>query len=422
MIVAVMMILLPGLLQAFEYKSNRLYKEHAADQDISQFIRKSLQNSGDLQELFALGEQDYNKFVDSKILQDYSSYFDGVSTGQSDRFYGANADVATEILKIHDQAVAYISPSIREKFEPKLHAVLFDILNNSSKNIEKINEYTYHVSSSDSSFSDTAADKILNYVVLHRKLNFQIYHVLEDMINTKNYKPSVMQFILDNFTITQKVAGVDAIDQGDLSPLMKACQDASEQALLKVKFLATCKADVNFKIQLGYTPLMYACQNSGSQAFNIVQYLVEKGADLNVKTKFGMIPLMYACENTGPQAFDIVRYLFAKGANVNIQDQFGYTLLMRACDNRGPQAFDIVRYLVENGVNVNFQDLFGSTALIYACRNTGPQALNIVHYLLDCGANRNIRTSSGVTAFGCACTQKIKDILKNYQSKASSYA
>jgi hypothetical protein len=322
MIVTWIMILLPGLLQAFEYKGTRLYKEHGADENISQFIRDSLKNSPDLQELFVLGEQDYKKFVDSKILQDYSSYFDGVSTGQGDSFYGANADVGQEILKIHDQAVAHISPLIRKKIEQKLHKVLFDILQDSSKNIEKINKYAYHVSSSDSSFLDKQADEILNDAVLHRKLNFQIYPVLEFMIKTENYKPSVMQFIIDNFTIVQKVTGVDKVDKSDRIqkiPLMKACEDTSDQALLRVKFLVKCKADVDSKSSFGSTALMYACSNAGPQAFDIVRYLVEKGADVNFKNKFDSTALSFARNNQGAQGVNIVHYLLDSGADRNVR-------------------------------------------------------------------------------------------------------
>ncbi|NXH17937.1 ANKK1 protein, partial [Bucco capensis] len=127
----------------------------------------------------------------------------------------------------------------------------------------------------------------------------------------------------------------------------------------KVKFLLSCKVDVNSQVLCGYTPLTMAVQKRCPE---ICSVLVEHGADVNIPDADGWTPLHFAAQNGDDR---IVRLLLDHQALVNAQEHDGWTPLHLAAQNNFE---NVARVLLSRQADSNTQEVDGKTALhVAAC-------------------------------------------------------
>ncbi|NWR90004.1 ANKK1 protein, partial [Furnarius figulus] len=127
----------------------------------------------------------------------------------------------------------------------------------------------------------------------------------------------------------------------------------------KVKFLLSCKANVNSQVVCGYTPLIMAVQK---RLPDICSILIEHGADPNMPDEDGWTPLHFAAQNGDDR---IVRLLLDHQARVNAQEHDGWTPLHLAAQNNFE---NVARVLLSRQADSNTQEVDGKTALhVAAC-------------------------------------------------------
>ncbi|NXM31841.1 ANKK1 protein, partial [Oxyruncus cristatus] len=127
----------------------------------------------------------------------------------------------------------------------------------------------------------------------------------------------------------------------------------------KVKFLLSCKANVNSQVVCGYTPLIMAVQKRLPE---ICSVLIEHGADPNVPDEDGWTPLHFAAQSGDDR---IVRLLLDHQAQVNAQEHDGWTPLHLAAQNNFE---NVARVLLSRQADSNTQEADGKTALhVAAC-------------------------------------------------------
>ena len=134
-----------------------------------------------------------------------------------------------------------------------------------------------------------------------------------------------------------------------------------------------------------------------------VESLIEQGADVNGRVEGGYTPLIIAArEGHGP----IVRLLIDKGADVNAKEDNGVTALMTAAAKK---RHDIAKILVDAGADVNASNKKGLTALMFATTAGDTESVKM---LLAQGANADARTTSGYTALMIAQELKFSEITR----------
>ncbi|NXS52353.1 ANKK1 protein, partial [Brachypteracias leptosomus] len=127
----------------------------------------------------------------------------------------------------------------------------------------------------------------------------------------------------------------------------------------KVKFLLSCKANVNSQVICGYTPLIMAVQKRSPE---ICSLLIEHDADINLPDDDGWTPLHFAAQNGDDR---IVRLLLDHQAQVNAQEHDGWTPLHLAAQNNFE---NVARVLLSRQADSNTQEVDGKTALhVAAC-------------------------------------------------------
>ncbi|NXA07061.1 RN5A ribonuclease, partial [Sapayoa aenigma] len=198
-------------------------------------------------------------------------------------------------------------------------------------------------------------------------------------------------------------------------------------------------ADVNSKIQSGWTPLQsavrtgkvelvqllldkgacpHARKDNGGTAFtvagivgnvSILELLLDHGSDINDHDINGFTAFMEAAWYGKEEA---LKFLYSKGANVNLRrvtseekaklHKGGATALMDACREG---YFSVVKILVEEmGADVNIRDNRDRNALIHALKEdskkkkTPELALTIVRFLLDHRVDVKSKDECGKTA------------------------
>ncbi|NXL92740.1 RN5A ribonuclease, partial [Alectura lathami] len=222
---------------------------------------------------------------------------------------------------------------------------------------------------------------------------------------------------------------------GDFASELNAAVTNRERE--KVLELLEKGADVNSRVEGGWTPLQVAVQ-AGDK--DMVQLLLAKGACPHARKDNGgtafteaaiagnleILELLFACgfnvndhDNNGFTAFmeaawygkeEALRFLYSKGAHVNLRrvaseekkklSKGGRTALMDACWNGH---FSVVKTLVEEmGADLNICDNEDRNALVHALtkssRKKDESAVSIGHFLLDRGADINCKDESGKTA------------------------
>ncbi|NXS05651.1 RN5A ribonuclease, partial [Oxylabes madagascariensis] len=197
-------------------------------------------------------------------------------------------------------------------------------------------------------------------------------------------------------------------------------------------------ADVNSKVDSGWTPLMTAVQtreedlvrllldrgaslharkDNGGTAFTeagiagnvgILKLLLERGSDINDQDINGFTAFMEAAWYGKEEA---LRFLYSRGAEVNLRRETseekaklhkgGATALMDACRERH---FSAVKILVqEMRADVNIRDNRDRNALIHALKKGSGKkryesAVSIVHFLLEHGVDVKCKDECGKTA------------------------
>ncbi|XP_009076591.1 PREDICTED: 2-5A-dependent ribonuclease, partial [Acanthisitta chloris] len=197
-------------------------------------------------------------------------------------------------------------------------------------------------------------------------------------------------------------------------------------------------ADVNSKIEGGWTPLhtavqsgqedmvrllldkgacLYDRKDNGGTALteagiagnvNILELLLDRGLNINDHDINGFTAFMEAAWYGREEA---LKFLYSRGANVNLRrvtteekaklHKGGATALMDACKERH---FSSVKLLVEEmGADVNIRDNRDKNALIHALKKGSDKkryesAVSIVRFLLDHGVDVKSRDECGKTA------------------------
>ncbi|XP_066048210.1 2-5A-dependent ribonuclease isoform X2 [Chamaea fasciata] len=219
------------------------------------------------------------------------------------------------------------------------------------------------------------------------------------------------------------------------SELNAAVKYGDKEAVLE---LLERGADVNSKVDSGWTPLQTAVQtrgedlvrllldrgaslharkDNGGTAFTeagirgdvgILQLLLERGSDINDRDINGFTAFMEAAWYGKEEA---LRFLYSRGAEVNLRRETseekaklhkgGGTALMDACRERH---FSAVKILVqEMGADVNIRDNRDRNALIHALKKGSDKkryqsAVSIVRFLLEHGVDVKSKDECGKTA------------------------
>ncbi|NXC94908.1 RN5A ribonuclease, partial [Certhia familiaris] len=211
-------------------------------------------------------------------------------------------------------------------------------------------------------------------------------------------------------------------------------------------------ADVNSKVESGWTPLQTAVQtgekdlvqllldrgaslharkDNGGTAFTeagiagnveILGLLLERGSDINDQDINGFTAFMEAAWYGKEEA---LRFLHSRGAEVNLRrvtseekaklHKGGATALMDACRERH---FSTVKILVqEMRADVNIRDNRDRNALIHALKKGSvkkryQEAVSIVHFLLEHGVDMKSKDECGKTALILAVEMESPELVR----------
>ena len=134
-----------------------------------------------------------------------------------------------------------------------------------------------------------------------------------------------------------------------------------------------------------------------------IELLIREGADVNARLQDGWTPLMLAIWNGHAMAMET---LITLGAYLEVKGGNGWTPLMVAVWNGN---MEIVQALVGHGADVNAHDVSDKTVLMWAAQKG---STDIVQFLLDHGAGINTKNDKGLTARGYALREGHKDVAK----------
>jgi ankyrin repeat protein len=100
------------------------------------------------------------------------------------------------------------------------------------------------------------------------------------------------------------IAAVLLVGCGPSAPDISIHDAATEGNIEAVKQHLTAGAEVNAKVNLGWTPLHYAARGGHKE---VAKLLIAKGADLNAKNMFGETPLDAAIRLRRTGTADLLR-------------------------------------------------------------------------------------------------------------------
>ncbi|NXU09218.1 RN5A ribonuclease, partial [Pardalotus punctatus] len=197
------------------------------------------------------------------------------------------------------------------------------------------------------------------------------------------------------------------------SKLNAAVKNKDRRAVLE---LLEQGADVNSKVDSGWTPLQTAVQTGEEE---LVQLLLDRGACLHARKDNGGTAFTEAGIRGN---VDILKLLLERGSDVNEQDINGFTAFMEAAWYGKEEA---LRFLYSRGAEVNLRRVTseekaklhkgGATALMDACREGHFSAVKIL--VLEMGADVNIRDNRDRNALIHALKKGSKK--KRYESAVS---
>jgi len=133
------------------------------------------------------------------------------------------------------------------------------------------------------------------------------------------------------------IAAVLLVGCGPSAPDISIHDAATEGNIEAVKQHLTAGAEVNAKVNLGWTPLHYTARGGHKE---VAKLLIAKGADLNAKNDNGYTPLHWPA---GRGHKEVVELLIAKGADLNAKNMFGETPLDAAIRLRRTGTADLLR-------------------------------------------------------------------------------
>ncbi|NXW70432.1 RN5A ribonuclease, partial [Hirundo rustica] len=238
------------------------------------------------------------------------------------------------------------------------------------------------------------------------------------------------------------------------SELNVAVKNRDKKAVLE---LLEQGADVNSKVNSGWTPLQTAVQagqedlvrllldrgaslharkDNGGTAFTeagivgnveILQLLLERGSDINDHDINGFTAFMEAAWYGKEEA---LRFLYSRGAEVNLRRETseekaklhkgGATALMDACRECH---FSAVKILVqEMRADVNIRDNRDRNALIHALKKVSSKerydsAVSIVHFLLEHGVDVKSKDECGKSALILAVEMESPELVAAFLEK-----
>jgi ankyrin repeat protein len=187
-------------------------------------------------------------------------------------------------------------------------------------------------------------------------------------------------------------------------PIFVACETNNYELLLEA--LKTNPVDVRSSNQ-SFTPLMVA---SNRAAIVLVKHLLECGADVNAQSEGGHTALMLAIvsynemnaikkvenDNSNP-SLSVIKTLLDAGADVNLATHGSNTALQEAALQGSPE---ITKLLLEKNATINAVNQWQESALIVCgLKNGNPE---VAQLLLNAGADINHTDVDGLTALSMA--------------------
>ncbi len=147
--------------------------------------------------------------------------------------------------------------------------------------------------------------------------------------------------------------------------LEKSCRDSSlsifnkdEYSLIKddkekIKYLISNGADLDLKLDDGWTLLRTVSRYSREYGDDLVKFILEHGANPNIQGQNGRTPLHSASRNSNKDSTEgTIKLLLEHGANPNIQEDEGWTPLhMASRYSNTDRTEGTVKLLLEDGAN-----------------------------------------------------------------------
>ncbi|XP_051854782.1 2-5A-dependent ribonuclease [Antechinus flavipes] len=214
-----------------------------------------------------------------------------------------------------------------------------------------------------------------------------------------------------NNSNSQQSSTVSSSPEMICPPLIQAVKEGDFEL---VKQLLEKGADVNIKMEGGWTPLHNAAKEGNK---DIVELLLEKGADLHIRKENGATPFIVAAIVGDVELLEL---FLSKGANINEYDNHGFTAFMEAAYYGHQSALE---FLYEKGVEVNLGRQTseeqkklrkgGCTALMDAARKGH---IDVVKILLekmeaDVNARDNMGRNALIHTFRDPKNKNVKEIV-----------
>jgi ankyrin repeat protein len=117
-----------------------------------------------------------------------------------------------------------------------------------------------------------------------------------------------------------------------------------------------------------------------------VKRILDDGADINLRVENGFTPLMQACEM---ENIEIVKYLLGRGAKINEPGFEGNTALHIAVDisidgtiqgvgEPGDEPVGIIEFLLSQGADISIKNVHGKTALDWAVEYNSKNVISVL--------------------------------------------
>jgi serine/threonine-protein phosphatase 6 regulatory ankyrin repeat subunit B len=226
-------------------------------------------------------------------------------------------------------------------------------------------------------------------------------------------------------------ASIDAKDQWENTPLMRACLYGHENV---ARFLLDNGANVN-ATSGSWTSLILAARDGFT---DVVELLIDRGAEMESRTSWNYTALKCALEGEHidtarlmmrkgarkvgielPTAakmgmYKIVKLVAEEGGDIDATDEKGLTALAYIIHRKD---FAMAKFLLEHGASIDKADQYGKTPLIRAVEKGD---IETISFILENGANPNLKKNTGKTALMIAAMDGNLEIVKLLVGKGAS--